>query len=157
MTQDFFINGHRLYYDDLVRYDYDDDKSDAILDDVRQKIDRAIERANKPPRKKVGDGVRPPPNPQSVEEDDDTFTRVENVVAKCTGLSLGATALYVYIASFCHGDKTTCFPGLDCISLRFSITKTTAEKYIKELVEWKMIEVIRRGKMKSNLYRLLHR
>src|SRR5258705_11264873 len=85
----------------LIRSQAEPDEANDILADIIERSDKPRENR----RKQKGDGVRPAPAPQSVKDDNGTFTRVENAVANLIGLSLGATALYVYIAGQCYGSR----------------------------------------------------
>ena len=158
MSQAFYdagelINCYNRTDDDFTRSPAEPDESDDILADIIERSDKPRENR----RKQKGDGVRPAPAPQSVKDDNGTFTRVENAVANLIGLSLGATALYVYIAGQCYGSRSSYCIGLEQITTRFNCSPTTAEKYITELVNWKLLSVERRGKMKYNRYTLLLR
>src|SRR5438132_14366428 len=99
MSQAFYdagelINGYNRTDSDFTRSPAEPDESDDILADIIERSDKPRENR----RKHKGDGVRPAPAPQSVKDDNGTFTRVENAVANLIGLSLGATALYVFIS-----------------------------------------------------------
>lgn len=85
-------------------------------------------------------------------EENPPVTVTENVVLDRHGLSLGATALYVYFARLA-GNTVCCRVTITALVERFGCSRGTCDKYIAELVKARLIERQRAGK--SNLYRLL--
>src|SRR5947208_17035297 len=75
---------------------------------------------------------------------DVSFTQVESVVTDLEGLSLAATGLYIYLASFCHGAKNECWPGIQTICKRFGCNRKTINRYLAELEEQGLIEITQR-------------
>lgn len=115
--------------------------------------------ARKTPVKQKGAGLRPAPDPQSITQNYDRskFARVEKAIADCPGLSFEATGIYTFLASHAYGEKDQVWVGVDTIATRGAITRTTAIKYLDELIAWGLIERKRRGVKKVNVYRLIYR
>ena len=80
----------------------------------------------------------------------DNDTMVEN-------MSDGAFRLYCVLQSYCFGEKDICFPSQKTLGEKLRRSVRTIQRYIKELVEAKLIQVIRRGANNNNYYKLVRK
>lgn len=83
------------------------------------------------------------------------FTLIDNDTM-LENISDGAFRLYCVLQSYCYGEKDICFPAQKTLGEKLRRSVRTIQRYIKELVEAKLIEVIRRGS-NSNYYKMLRK
>jgi len=82
------------------------------------------------------------------------FTIIPNAVLRNPSLSLGAKTVYGVIKSHAWKDDSA-VPGLERIGGFLGVTEETVRKYVKELVEAKLVKVVRRGQGRTNQYVIL--
>lgn len=83
------------------------------------------------------------------------FTLIDNDTM-LENISDGAFRLYCLLQSYCYGEKDICFPSQKTLGERLRRSVRTVQRYIKELVEAKLIEVIRRGS-NNNYYKMMRK
>lgn len=83
------------------------------------------------------------------------FTLIDNDTM-LNNISDGAFRLYCVLQSYCYGEKDICFPSQKTLGEKLRRSVRTVQRYIKELVEAKLIEVIRRGS-NNNYYKMLRK
>lgn len=83
------------------------------------------------------------------------FTLIDNDTM-LDNISDGAFRLYCVLQSYCYGEKDICFPSQKTLGEKLRRNVRTVQRYIKELVEAKLIEVIRRGS-NNNYYKMLRK
>jgi len=87
-------------------------------------------------------------------EDDalrDGFTQIPNAVLKNNRICPQARLLYGILLSY-GWQKNTCFPGLETLADDIGVSSRMIQKYIEELKSSGLVEVVRRGLGKTNLY-----
>lgn|GEM_PF-6853648 len=72
------------------------------------------------------------------------FTRIENSIARCLFLSRGAKDAYLAIKQYAYGEKTTCFPSQSTLASCINASRSSVNKWIKELSDKQFINIIRR-------------
>ena len=82
------------------------------------------------------------------------FTIIPNEVMNNKNLSHGAFKLYSVLASYCYGDKNTCYPSQATLAERMGVSVRTVRRYLQELIDAGLVQKKRRGSI-SNLYTLL--
>lgn len=84
---------------------------------------------------------------------------IPQIVARDKGISIGAKALYSYLASIA-GANGTCYPTRDLITEELNISKDTFTKYLNELKKIGYIKVTRSrskgGIMTKNTYEIVY-
>lgn len=83
----------------------------------------------------------------------ENFTMVDNDILEAN-ISDGAVRLYMILASYCFGDKTTCFPSQNTLAAKLSKSVRTVQRYLGELISKGLIMKRRRGST-SNEYQLV--
>lgn len=73
-----------------------------------------------------------------------------------SNISNGAFRLYCLLNSMCYGDKNTCYPGQFYLAEKLSKSIRTIQRYLKELVQAKMIKIKHRGSI-SNVYTIVNK
>src|SRR5215472_10022199 len=81
------------------------------------------------------------------------FTQVPNFILKDAKLSLGAKVTYSMFLHYAWHNES-CFPGQDRLAADMGITQGRVSQFIKELQEADLIEIMRRGLGKTNLYKI---
>ena len=81
------------------------------------------------------------------------FTQIPNAILKSNQISAGGKLAYAMLLSYAMGDDQ-CFPGQDRLGVDMSISRQTANQYIKELEAKGFINIKRRGQGRSNLYEI---
>lgn len=93
----------------------------------------------------------------SVIVDDDWlrqgFTLVPNVVLRDPRFSFGAKVCYGVLLSYAW-QKDRCFPGQERMAEDIGVTPRSVRTYLRELESAGVVEVMRRGLTKTNVYRL---
>lgn len=79
------------------------------------------------------------------------YALIPNTVMRDGTLSMQSKYLYGLLKSYAWQDSST-YPGISTLSAAAGVSKDTLGKYLKELVEAKLLEVRRRGQGKTNLY-----
>lgn len=79
------------------------------------------------------------------------FTQLPNVVLRMRGLSPGAKLVYAALLSYAW-QTGSCFPGQSKIAEDLDISERSVRKYIRELKEQGLVQVIRRGFGRTNIY-----
>lgn len=80
------------------------------------------------------------------------YVSITNKVLFNHKISLGAKVIYWYLLTRCF-NKNSCFPSNQTMGKDLGIKRPeTIIKYKRELVEEKLLKVIRRGNKKSNVY-----
>lgn len=90
-------------------------------------------------------------------EHDIGFGFIPRAVMRDKNLSIGAKAVYAYLASFA-GNKEYAFPGRDLMCEELGISKDSLLKYMKLLKELGYLEVEqvkKEGKFAHNIYKLI--
>lgn len=73
-----------------------------------------------------------------------------------SNISDGAFRLYCMLNSMCYGEKNTCFPGQSYLAEKLNKSIRTIQRYLKELVQAKMIKIKHRGSI-SNVYTIVNK
>ena len=81
------------------------------------------------------------------------FTQVPNFLFINSGLSMGAIVVYSKFLSYAWHNNF-CFPGQQRLADDLGISIGSVNAYTKELETAKLIEIVRRGQGKTNLYRI---
>ena len=63
----------------------------------------------------------------------------------------------VYHALCRHSREENCFPGQEHLAIELGISTASVKRGVKQLKEWNIVAVVRRGKTQSNEYWLLDR
>jgi hypothetical protein len=81
------------------------------------------------------------------------FTQVPNFILKNAELSLGAKVTY---AMFLHyaWHNNSCFPGQERLAVDMGMSQSRVSEFIKELQQAELVEIIRRGQGKTNIYKI---
>ena len=77
------------------------------------------------------------------------FTQVPNFILKNPDISIGAKTTYALFLSYAWHNQF-CFPGQERLAKDMGIA--SVNRFIKELESCDLIEIIRRGQGKTNLY-----
>jgi hypothetical protein len=81
------------------------------------------------------------------------FTQVPNFILKDPTLSVGAKVAYAMFLSYAwHNDS--CFPGQERLAEAIGMSVSRVNEFIKSLEVAGLIEIIRRGQGKTNLYKI---
>lgn len=83
------------------------------------------------------------------------FTQVENIVLRDGSLGARPKALYCVLLSYAW-NKNECYPNQETIAEDLGVTRRTVIRWLEELKEYGLIEVVKRktedDQFKSNLY-----
>jgi hypothetical protein len=81
------------------------------------------------------------------------FTQVPNFILKDANLSIGAKVTYAMFLSYAwHNDS--CFPGQERLAEDMGMSVSRVNEFIKGLESAGLIEIIRRGQGKTNIYKI---
>ena len=81
------------------------------------------------------------------------FTQVPNFILKDANLSIGEKVTYAMFLSYAwHNDS--CFPGQERLAVDMGMSVSRVNEFIKALESAGLIEIIRRGQGKTNLYKI---
>lgn len=81
------------------------------------------------------------------------FTQVPNFILKNPDLSVGAKVVYAMFLSYAwHNDL--CFPGQETLAEAIGMSVSRVNEFVKALEAAGLVEIIRRGQGKTNLYRI---
>jgi Helix-turn-helix domain len=84
------------------------------------------------------------------------FTQVPNFILENPELSVGAKVIYAMFLRYAwHNDK--CFPGQARLAEDIGMSIGRVNQFIKELEAAQLIEIIKRGQGKTNLYTIKFR
>ncbi|MDR3572034.1 MAG: helix-turn-helix domain-containing protein [Candidatus Pacebacteria bacterium] len=79
------------------------------------------------------------------------FTQIPNFILRDPGVSIGAKTVYALLLSYAwHNDL--CFPGQERLAKDVGMGIASVNRFIKELEECSLIEIMRRGQGKTNFY-----
>ena len=79
------------------------------------------------------------------------FTQLPNFILRDPGLSAGAKTTYALFLSYAwHND--CCFPGQETLAQSLGMSVGSVNAYVKELEAVNLIEIMRRGQGKTNIY-----
>ena len=79
------------------------------------------------------------------------FTQVPNLILRMSGVSHGAKLTYALLLSYAW-QEGSCFPGQDQLAKDLSVERKAVIRYLKELKDKQIIQVVRRGMGKTNVY-----
>ncbi len=82
------------------------------------------------------------------------FTRVPNFILVNPKISVGAKLAYAMLLKYAWQDDY-CFPGQKRLAEDMGVSTRSVVEFIKELKRAGLINVVRRGQGKSNLYELI--
>ena len=81
------------------------------------------------------------------------FTQVPNFILKDSKLSIGAKVTYAMFLSYAwHNDS--CFPGQERLAEDMGMSVSRVNEFVKALESAGLVEIIRRGQGKTNLYKI---
>jgi len=81
------------------------------------------------------------------------FTQVPNFILKDSSLAIGPKLTYAMFLSYAwHNDS--CFPGQERLAEDMGMSVSRVNAFIKDLESSGLIEIIRRGQGKTNLYKI---
>jgi biotin operon repressor len=81
------------------------------------------------------------------------FTQVPNFILRDANLSIGAKVTYAMFLSYAwHNDS--CFPGQERLAEDMGMSVSRVNEFVKALEATGLIEIIRRGQGKTNLYKI---
>ena len=81
------------------------------------------------------------------------FTQVPNFILKNPTLSVGSTVVYAMFLSYAwHNDS--CFPGQERLAEDMGMSVSRINEFIKALESAGLVEILRRGQGKTNLYKI---
>lgn len=81
------------------------------------------------------------------------FTQVPNVILTKKELSVGAKLAYAMLLKYAWGDEA-CFPGQTKLAEDMGSGERSVRRYLDELEQARLMEIVQRGLGKTNLYRL---
>src|SRR4051794_13011041 len=81
------------------------------------------------------------------------FTQVPNVILTKKELSVGAKLAYAMLLKYAWGDEA-CFPGQTKLAEDMGSGERSVRRYLDELEQVRLLEIVQRGLGKTNLYRL---
>lgn len=84
------------------------------------------------------------------------FTIIKNEIMLDPKLSTGSRTLYFILSSYCYADKTECFPSQSTLAKQLGKSIRQIQRYLKELVENKIISIKNRGHL-TNVYKMLQK
>ncbi len=81
------------------------------------------------------------------------FTQIPNFILRDPVLSVGAKVVYAMFLSYAwHNDS--CFPGQERLAKDMGMSVSRVNEFIKALESAGLVEIIRRGQGKTNLYKI---
>lgn len=81
------------------------------------------------------------------------FTQVPNFILTNTNISVGAKLAYAMLLKYAWYDDG-CFPGQAKLAHDMGAGERSVRRYLQELEATDLLEIIQRGLMKTNLYKL---
>src|SRR6185312_159623 len=81
------------------------------------------------------------------------FTQVPNFILTKEDVSVGAKLAYAMLLKYAWGDDA-CFPGQAKLAEDMGSGERSVRRYLDELEQGGLLEIIQRGLGKTNLYRL---
>src|SRR5438552_1327339 len=79
------------------------------------------------------------------------FAQVPNFILRNPEVSIGAKVVYSMFISYAWHNNL-CFPGQDRLAKDIGMGVSSVNRFVKELEEFSLIEIKRRGQGKTNLY-----
>ena|SRR5258708_7573979 len=79
------------------------------------------------------------------------WTGVPNFILESKQISVGAKLTYAMLLKYAR-EMDECFPGQDRLAQDLGTSRQSVNTYIGELREAKLIDVVRRGQGRPNLY-----
>lgn len=83
------------------------------------------------------------------------FTQIPNLILRRTDIQPGAKLTYMVLLSYAW-DTNDCYPSQDLLAAAMGVSERSVITYLKQLVETKLITIIRRGLGLTNIY-VIHR
>lgn len=81
------------------------------------------------------------------------FTQLPNFILRDPRLSVGAKVTYAMFLSYAwHNDS--CFPGQERLARDMGMSQSRVSEFIKSLQTAGLIEIVRRGLGRTNIYRI---
>src|SRR5690348_10623829 len=81
------------------------------------------------------------------------FTQVPNFILTMTGITPGAKLVYALFLHYAW-NKGRCFPGQETLAKDMGKSVSQVNSFVKELEKAELIEIIRRGLGKTNVYKV---
>src|SRR5438309_9015231 len=81
------------------------------------------------------------------------FTQVPNFILTKNDISVGAKLAYAMLLKYAWGDAA-CFPGQAKLADDMGSGERSVRRYLEELENANLLEIVQRGLGKTNLYRL---
>ncbi|MGA8611708.1 MAG: helix-turn-helix domain-containing protein [Xanthobacteraceae bacterium] len=81
------------------------------------------------------------------------FTQVPNFILTNAAISVGAKLAYAMLLKYAWGDDA-CFPGQTKLAVDMGSGERSVRRYLEELENAGLLEIVQRGLGKTNLYRL---
>ena len=81
------------------------------------------------------------------------FTMVPNFILTNADLSVGAKLAYAMLLKYAWADNAV-YPGQETLAVDMGAGERSVRRYLDELEDAKLLEVVQRGLGKTNLYRL---
>jgi hypothetical protein len=81
------------------------------------------------------------------------FTQVPNFILTNAEISVGAKLAYAMLLKYAWGDDA-CFPGQTKLAVDMGSGERSVRRYLEELENARLLEIVQRGLGKTNLYRL---
>src|SRR3984885_3296647 len=81
------------------------------------------------------------------------FTQVPNFILTKEDISFGAKLAYAMLLKYAWGDDA-CFPGQAKLAVDMGSGERSVRRYLEELENAGLLEIVQRGLGKTNLYRL---
>ena len=81
------------------------------------------------------------------------FTQVPNFILTNAEISVGAKLAYAMLLKYAWGDDA-CFPGQTKLAVDMGSGERSVRRYLEELENAGLLEIVQRGLGKTNLYRL---
>jgi biotin operon repressor len=79
------------------------------------------------------------------------FTQIPNFILRNSDISIGAKTTYSLFLSYAWHNNY-CFPGQETLAQSLGMSIGSVNAFIKELEACGLIEIMRRGQGKTNLY-----
>jgi hypothetical protein len=81
------------------------------------------------------------------------FTQVPNFILTNSDISVGGKLAYAMLLKYAWGDDA-CFPGQTKLAVDMGSGERSVRRYLEELENAGLLEIVQRGLGKTNLYRL---
>lgn len=81
------------------------------------------------------------------------FTQLPNFILRDPRISIGAKTAFALLLSYAWNNNR-CFPGQERLAKDMGMGIASVNRFIKELEDFSLIEITRRGQGKTNFYTL---